>query len=101
MPLASVQNGTRIGVLEMYLPYDPIATAIAKGQQMVYLSLVAGLALLWLALIGVTASVIRHLRRETAAHAYLAGHDALTGLPNREPSEAHHRRTRRPRPPSR
>jgi diguanylate cyclase (GGDEF)-like protein len=83
VPLTNAQYGTRIGVLEVYLSYAPIASDIARHQRTVYVALLDGLALLWLCLIGVTASVIRSLRRETHAHAYLAKHDALTGLPNR------------------
>lgn len=83
LPLVAQQTGRRIGVLEMYLPYAPIAAAIHDRQRTMFIALLAGLALLWLCLIGVTASVIRHLRREIAANAYLADHDVLTGLANR------------------
>ena len=42
-----------------------------------------GLAALYLALVVITASVSRGLRREAAVNAYLAEHDVLTELPNR------------------
>jgi predicted signal transduction protein with EAL and GGDEF domain len=84
LPVMGTQSGQQIGVLELYVPFDPIASAIGKGQRAVYLSLLVGLALLWCVLIAVTTSVIRNLRRETKAHAYLAEHDVLTGLPTRE-----------------
>lgn len=83
LPLVAQQTNQRIGVLEMYLPYAQIASAISARQRSMFITLLAGLGLLWLCLIGVTASVIRHLRREIAANAYLADHDVLTGLANR------------------
>ena len=48
-----------------------------------YLDLALGLALVYLALFVITASVTRGLRRESKVNAFLAGHDTLTGLPNR------------------
>ncbi len=83
LPLTAAGSMRRIGVLELYLPYAPIGADIAEGRQTVAVCLAAGLVLLWLCLIGVTASVMRRLRRESAAHAHLAAHDALTGLANR------------------
>ncbi|HEV7175426.1 MAG TPA: bifunctional diguanylate cyclase/phosphodiesterase, partial [Solirubrobacteraceae bacterium] len=72
-----------VGVLELYLPYAPISRDIASGLHELYLDLALGLAALYLALVVITASVSRGLRREAALNAYLAEHDMLTELPNR------------------
>jgi diguanylate cyclase (GGDEF)-like protein len=75
-PLDAAQTGTRIGVLELYLPYAPIAAVIAKGLR-------TGLLGLWLCLLAVSVSVTGRLRREARINAHLANNDVLTGLPNR------------------
>jgi diguanylate cyclase len=82
-PLNSAQSGTRIGVVELYLPYAPIASDISAGQQAVTLTLSLGLLAVWVALLAVSISVTRRLRREAKLNALLANNDALTGLPNR------------------
>ncbi|GAA2554266.1 hypothetical protein GCM10010435_25890 [Winogradskya consettensis] len=73
----------QVGVLEIYLPYEPIDAAVSAGLRTVYGLLGVGLVLLWVALAGISASTMRRLRREAARNAYLADHDVLTGLPNR------------------
>ena len=83
LPLDAAADGKQIGVVELYLPYEPIAAEISRGERTVFGALALGLLLLWLCLTAVSVSVIRRLRRESAAHAYLAGHDVLTGLANR------------------
>ena len=75
--------GHRIGVLEVYLPYAPIARDVASGLDMLERDLALGLAALYLALLAISTSVSRGLRRESARNAWLAEHDTLTGLPNR------------------
>jgi diguanylate cyclase (GGDEF)-like protein len=82
-PIDAMQSGVRVGVLEMYLPYAPIAADIARGQRSIALALSGGLGLLWLSLLAVSMSVTRRLRRQSMANAFLARHDALTGMPNR------------------
>jgi diguanylate cyclase (GGDEF)-like protein len=82
-PLRAPGSGARIGVLEMYLPYPPIAADIAHGQRTVLAAMALGLMLLWLCLLGVSVSTMRRLHREAAANAFLASHDLATGLPNR------------------
>ncbi|MCW2525083.1 MAG: diguanylate cyclase/phosphodiesterase, partial [Frankiales bacterium] len=82
-PLMSAQTGTQIGILELYLPYAPIAHDIASGRRLVTIVLGSGLFLLWLCLLGVSVSVTRRLRRQAAENGFLASHDALTGMPNR------------------
>ena len=56
-----------VGVLELYLPYAPISRDIASGLHELYLDLALGLAALYLALVVITASVSRGLRREAAS----------------------------------
>ena len=83
LPLEAGTPARRVGVLEIYLPYEPISRDIASGLRRLYLDLGVGLALVYLALFLITASVSRGLRRELNRNAYLAEHDNLTGLPNR------------------
>jgi PAS domain S-box-containing protein len=68
-PLHAGGSGRPVGVLEMYLPYDPIAADVAVGLNHLYLSLAVGLTLLWLALFAITASVSRRWRRQLALNA--------------------------------
>jgi diguanylate cyclase (GGDEF)-like protein len=82
-PLNAAQSGTRIGVLELYLPYAPIASTVAEDQRTITVALSAGLLALWLSLLCVSVSVTGRLRREARRNAHLANDDALTGLPNR------------------
>ena len=77
------QNGARIGVVELYLPYAPIAADIAAGQSAVTVVLSLGLLAVWAALLAVSVSVTRRLRREARLNAVLANNDQLTSLPNR------------------
>ena len=72
-----------LGVLEIYLPYAPIAASVSAGVHRLYLELAAGLVILYLILFAITASVSRGMRREAALNAFLAERDVLTELPNR------------------
>jgi diguanylate cyclase (GGDEF)-like protein len=83
LPLRAGHSPRTIGVLELYLPYAPISHDIASGLHETYVDLGVGLAVLYLILFAITASVSRGLRREAALNAYLAEHDMLTELPNR------------------
>jgi diguanylate cyclase len=83
LPITAGATSRRIGVLEMYLPYDPISHDVTADLQTLYLDLAVGLTLLYLALFVITASVSRGLRRAASENAFLAEHDALTDLPNR------------------
>jgi diguanylate cyclase (GGDEF)-like protein len=83
LPLAGGPHLQRVGVLEIYLPYDPISRDVASGLHRLYLELGVGLLVLYLGLFAITASVSGALRREAALNAFLAEHDALTELPNR------------------
>jgi diguanylate cyclase (GGDEF)-like protein len=74
LPLST--GGPWLGVLEIYLPYAPIAHDVSAGLHTVYLSLGLGLAALWAILALVSASTMRSI-------VWLAERDPLTGLPNR------------------
>ncbi|HEX2902357.1 MAG TPA: bifunctional diguanylate cyclase/phosphodiesterase [Jatrophihabitans sp.] len=82
-PLNSVQDGRRIGVVVLYLPYGPIASEISAGQRTVTFTLAGGVLLVWLCTLAVSASVTGRLRRQILINGHLADHDALTALPNR------------------
>jgi diguanylate cyclase (GGDEF)-like protein len=83
LPLVAGPSHRRVGVLEVYLPYAPISRDVTSGLHGLYVDLVIGLAMLYLALFAITWSVSRGLRREVALNAFLAEHDILTELPNR------------------
>lgn len=103
LPLTVGVPGRRVGVLEIYLPYAPIARDVTAGLHRLYLDLALGLTALYLLLFAITVSVSRGLRREVAINAFLAHHDILTDLPNRalflsraEAAVAHAARSRKP-----
>ncbi|HEY3725568.1 MAG TPA: bifunctional diguanylate cyclase/phosphodiesterase [Solirubrobacteraceae bacterium] len=83
-PLVAGTPARRVGVLELYIPYAPISRAASAGLNRLYAELAIGLAILYLALFAITASVSLRLRREASLNTFLAEYDTLTGLPNRE-----------------
>lgn len=82
-PLEAAQTGSRIGVLELYLPYAPIKADISRGRRVVTVALTTGLLALWLVLLAISMSVTGRLRRQVSLNARLAREDILTGRPNR------------------
>jgi diguanylate cyclase len=83
LPLRAGAPVHQVGVLEIYLPYGPINRDVTAGLAQLYLNLAIGLVLVYLALLLVTTSVTRGLRRGAKANAFLAEHDTLTEMPNR------------------
>jgi diguanylate cyclase (GGDEF)-like protein len=78
------------GVMELYLPYAPVAEAVTADVRTLMITLVAGLAAFYAVLFRVVAAADKRLRRQTQAlqdsadhNRHQAMHDALTGLPNR------------------
>jgi diguanylate cyclase len=83
LPLHAGESHRQVGVMEVYLPYAPIAADVGAGLSTLYRNLAIGLTLLYLILFGISAFVGRRLRQQARMNAYLAQHDALTNLPNR------------------
>ena len=79
------------GVIELYLPYAPVAAAVAEDVRTMAIALVASLTVFYLVVFRLIASASSKLRRQKEAlqssaerDRHQATHDALTGLPNWE-----------------
>jgi diguanylate cyclase len=83
VPLMAGSPPQAVGVLEIYLPYNSISQDLTAGLHDLYRHLEIGLAVLWLVLFGVCASVTSGLRKQVALSTFLAEYDPLTSLPNR------------------
>jgi diguanylate cyclase (GGDEF)-like protein len=83
MPLDAGHPSRQVGVLEIYLPYTPIAADVDAGLDNLYRNLALGLGLFYFLLVGISFAVGRRLRRQVRINTYMSEHDALTDLPNR------------------
>jgi diguanylate cyclase (GGDEF)-like protein len=83
LPLTAGVPEHVVGVLEVYLPYAPIATDVDAGLHSLYRDLPIGLGALYLALFVISVSMSRRLRQQVKENKFLAEHDPLTDLPNR------------------
>ncbi|HEY0126324.1 MAG TPA: EAL domain-containing protein [Blastococcus sp.] len=79
------------GVIELYLPYAPVAAAVAEDVRTMTIALAASLTVFYLVAFRLIASASTKLRRQKEAlqssaerDRHQATHDALTGLPNWE-----------------
>ena len=82
-PLRAADNPEPIGVLELTVPYKPVAHEIKKDFRLFYIVLLLGLNLLYAALFIVMLKSSHRLRKRAQEHEHQALHDVLTGLPNR------------------
>ena len=84
VPVIAAANGRATGVLEVYLPYDAIATKVQAGTR----DAITRLAVSLVGLFGVLALIswwtTRALRQTSATHEHQSLHDSLTGIPNRQ-----------------
>ncbi|HEX7535781.1 MAG TPA: EAL domain-containing protein [Dermatophilaceae bacterium] len=83
-PVIAAPNGQATGVLEVYLPYDAIATKVQAETRSEIIRLGLGLVGLFAVLALISWWTTRALRQNAATHEYESLHDPLTGLPNRE-----------------
>jgi diguanylate cyclase (GGDEF)-like protein len=83
-PVVASSNGRAIGVLEVHLPYEAIASKVAVETRRTMIRLGGGLLVLFAVLALISWATTRALRRQASGHEHAALHDPLTGLPNRE-----------------
>jgi diguanylate cyclase (GGDEF)-like protein len=89
-PIRTKGTNAPVGAFELYIPYAPVAAAIAHDTHRLYLVLVVGLTVLYAVLLPLAARASRELRRgaeelrlQAERSEHDANHDPLTGLPNR------------------
>lgn len=76
-------DGEIVGAFEIYLPYAPVAAAIAEDTRELYMALALGLGLLYVGLYQLVSRASRRIRRQADENHHQATHDLLTDLPNR------------------
>ena len=75
VPLTFPGDPAPKGAFELYLPYLPIEAAVARGSRRLYLVLLGGLALLYVALFRIVATASRRLRRQADRELRLANEE--------------------------
>ena len=83
VPLRFDPVGRPSGAFEMFLPYEPVAVAIAQDTKRIFGLLAGGLLVLYVLLFRIMWAASRRLRAQADENRYQAIHDVLTGLPNR------------------
>jgi diguanylate cyclase (GGDEF)-like protein len=91
VPIQYEGSDTPDGVMELYLPYAPVAAAVQQDVRTLTITLVVGLAVFYGVLFRFIASASGRLQRQAEElrvsadrDRHQATHDALTGLPNWE-----------------
>lgn len=77
-------GGPILAVVVAYAALAPTQHQADVDTRSIVWVLAFGLLLFWVALFQLIVRASRRLTRQTKANTYLATHDALTGLPNRE-----------------
>jgi signal transduction histidine kinase len=75
VPLTFPGDPAPAGAFELYLPYQPIEAAITRDSHRLYLVLLGGLALLYVALFRIVATASRRLRRQADRELRLANEE--------------------------
>jgi diguanylate cyclase (GGDEF)-like protein len=83
VPLHRAGGSRPEGVMQISMPYGPIAEEIQTESRNLLIVLLVGLTVLYAALFRIVAHVSEKLRFQVAENEHQAMHDALTGLPNR------------------
>ena len=83
VPIKSDHNVVSDGIVEIRLPYEPLAAQIQEDGNRIALIIAAGLLILVLIILRIVDRASKRLRSEVADHQRQAMHDPLTGLPNR------------------
>ena len=87
VPLHGPDPDIVVGVLEVYMPYEPLAAELRRGERRLVSHLAVGLTAVVLSLGVLTTLITARLRRRTARAQHLADHDSLTGLSSRSAFE--------------
>ncbi|MBT0769320.1 bifunctional diguanylate cyclase/phosphodiesterase [Kineosporia sp. J2-2] len=82
-PLYNVRSHALMGVLQVEVPYGPIAAQMNAGLHQLYFALGTGLLTLYLVLAALVWWFTRELARAAAKFEHQALHDTLTDLPNK------------------